>query len=178
MNKDSIETGLWRRGIIYTLLNNPKKIFSKLCHAMARSSVVPPLLRAWLHSIRGVQFSDRRAVFIGTNVLIDEKFPELVKIGRNVKITEGVKILTHFYDSSRTEHSFYKGNVTISDDVFIGTSAIISAPLTIGQGAIVAAGAVVTQDVRENDIVGGVPAKVIGKRGKTPPDNLSATHRN
>lgn len=52
----------------------------------------------------------------------------------------------------------------IGDDVWIGARAIVMAGTTIGSGAIVAAGAVVTRDVTPFAIVAGVPAKVIGYR--------------
>ena len=54
--------------------------------------------------------------------------------------------------------------VAIGDDVWIGTRAIILPGVRIGRGAIVAAGAVVTRDVNEFDIVGGNPARVIRSR--------------
>jgi maltose O-acetyltransferase len=54
--------------------------------------------------------------------------------------------------------------VVIEDYVFIGPRAIILPGVTIGKGAVVAAGAVVTKDVGEREIVGGVPAKKIGER--------------
>lgn len=54
-----------------------------------------------------------------------------------------------------------KGNIIVDDDVWIGERSIIMSGVTIGQGAVVAAGAVVTKDVPPYAIVGGVPAKVI-----------------
>ncbi|WP_022932605.1 CatB-related O-acetyltransferase [Treponema bryantii] len=54
-----------------------------------------------------------------------------------------------------------KGNIIVKDDVWIGTNAIICSGITIGQGAVVAAGAVVTKDVEPYSIVGGNPAKFI-----------------
>jgi len=55
--------------------------------------------------------------------------------------------------------------VIIKDDVWIGAHVCIPGGITIGHGAVVAAGAVVTKDVDDNTIVSGVPAQVIGKRG-------------
>lgn len=57
-----------------------------------------------------------------------------------------------------------KGDITVDDDVWIGHNAIILSGVHIGQGAIVAAGAVVTKDVPPYAIVGGNPAKVIKYR--------------
>lgn len=60
--------------------------------------------------------------------------------------------------------SFGKGNIVVNDDVWIGYGATIMSGVHIGQGAVVAAGTVVTKDVPPYAIVGGVPAKVIKYR--------------
>ena len=57
-----------------------------------------------------------------------------------------------------------KGDIIIGNDVWIGYEAVILAGVTIGDGAIIAARAVVTRDVPPYTIVGGVPAKPIRKR--------------
>lgn len=58
--------------------------------------------------------------------------------------------------------------VTFGEDVWIGTHAVILKGVTVGDGAVIAAGAVVTKDVPANAIVAGVPARVIGER--KPPE--------
>lgn len=60
--------------------------------------------------------------------------------------------------------SFGKGNIIIDDDVWIGYGATIMSEVHIGQGAIVAAGSIVTKDVPPYAIVAGNPAKVIKYR--------------
>lgn len=57
-----------------------------------------------------------------------------------------------------------KGDIVIGNDVWIGYEAVIMAGVTIGDGAIIGARAVVTKDVPPYTIVGGVPAKQIRKR--------------
>lgn len=70
-----------------------------------------------------------------------------------------VKIL-HVEESE----SFGKGDILIEDDVWIGYGATIMSGVHIGQGAIIAAGAVVTKDIPPYAIVGGIPAKIIKYR--------------
>lgn len=60
--------------------------------------------------------------------------------------------------------AFSKGNILIGDDVWIGFGAIIMSGVEIGQGAVVAAGAVVTNIVEPYAVVGGIPAKIIKYR--------------
>lgn len=62
------------------------------------------------------------------------------------------------------DEAFSKGDIVVDDDVWIGYGATIMSGTHIGQGAIVAADAVVTKDVPPYAIVGGVPAKVIKYR--------------
>lgn len=57
-----------------------------------------------------------------------------------------------------------KGDIVIEDDVWVGENALILSGVTIRQGAIVAAGAVVTKDVEPYSIVAGIPAKIIKYR--------------
>ncbi len=57
-----------------------------------------------------------------------------------------------------------KGDITVGNDVWIGYEAVILAGVTVGDGAIIGARAVVTKDVPPYAIVGGVPAKLIKKR--------------
>lgn len=62
------------------------------------------------------------------------------------------------------QEAFSKGDTVVDDDVWIGYGSIIMSGVHIGQGAIVAAGSVVTKDVPPYTIVGGNPAKVIKRR--------------
>lgn len=62
------------------------------------------------------------------------------------------------------DESYSKGPILIGDDVWIGHGALILSGVEIGQGAVVAAGSVVTKDVPPYAVVGGVPAKIIKYR--------------
>lgn len=93
-----------------------------------------------------------------------------VKIGNNVLIAAHVCIFSAnhvFSDPDRPIRSQgeTREGVEIGSDVWIGAGAKILDSVWIGRGAVVAAGAVVTRDVPEFTVVGGVPARIMRKRG-------------
>lgn len=87
-----------------------------------------------------------------------------VTIGDNVDIAQEANIWTAQHDYNSPVYHTNCLPVKIGDYVWIATRATILPGVTIGRGAVVAAGAIVTKDVPELSIVAGVPAKVIGKR--------------
>lgn len=89
-----------------------------------------------------------------------------LQIGSNVSISPEVMILTAEHGVNSPTFDGVLGKVTIGDYVWIGSRAIILPGVKLGEGAVVAAGAVVRKDVPPYTIVGGVPAKVIGQRNK------------
>ena len=89
-----------------------------------------------------------------------------VCIGSHVHLAQGITVtaLNHRYDDKKRridEQGVSTQLVVISDDVWIGANAVILPGVTIGRHAVVAAGAVVTKDVPDYCMVGGVPAKII-----------------
>ncbi len=89
-----------------------------------------------------------------------------VSIGSHVNLAQGITItaLNHNFSNASQridEQGISTQPVVISDDVWIGANAVILPGVTIGRHAVVAAGAVVTNDVPDYTVVGGVPAKVI-----------------
>jgi len=87
-----------------------------------------------------------------------------VKIGKNVNVSDGVVIITAKHDVNSAAFEAVYEPIIINDWAWIATNAIVLAGVTIGEGAVVAAGAIVTKDVLPYSIVGGNPAKVIGER--------------
>ncbi|MBM6665602.1 sugar O-acetyltransferase [Flavonifractor plautii] len=94
----------------------------------------------------GCKFQDQGGIFIGDGALI----------GHNVVLAT----LNHAA-SPKDRGSMIPAPIRIGKNVWVGANAVILPGVTIGDGAIVAAGAVVNRDVPENTVVGGVPAKVI-----------------
>lgn len=87
-----------------------------------------------------------------------------ITIGNNVSISHGVYIMTGSHDHQAKNFIGRFMPITIDDYVWIGVGAIILQNVHIGKGAVICAGAVVTKDVGDYEIVGGVPAKKIGER--------------
>ena len=89
-----------------------------------------------------------------------------VTIGDNVNLAQGITVtaLNHNFDDTSKridEQGISTKPVIIQDDVWIGANAVILPGVTIGSHAVIAAGAVVTEDVPSYTVVGGVPAKII-----------------
>ncbi len=87
-----------------------------------------------------------------------------IEIGENVSISAEVCILTADHDPASPAFAGRNRPVHVRDYAFIGTRAMILQGVTIGKGAVVAAGAVVTKDVAPFEIVAGCPARKIGLR--------------
>lgn len=89
-------------------------------------------------------------------------------IGRHVSISEGVKILTAGHDIDSSDFALRLAPVRISDWVWIGANALIMPGVTIGEGAVVGAGSVVTRDVQPYTVVAGSPARFVRSRHVQP----------
>ena len=89
-----------------------------------------------------------------------------IKVGDNVNFSTGVWIWTAEHDPQDPLFTAKGAPVIIGDYAWISCRTTILPGVTVGKGAVVAAGAVVTNNVPEYVIVAGVPAKIIGKRNR------------
>lgn len=115
----------------------------------------PLWTKNYLYRLAGVDLGED--VSIGFKARFDFYRPERIHVGDNTIIGENVVVLAH----EATQDEFRVGDVYIGEDVLIGTKATILPGVEIGDGATVAAGAVVTNDVPEDAFVGGIPAEEI-----------------
>ncbi len=112
-------------------------------------------LRPWLHKARGVHIGDN--VWISQFVYIDEAHPENIIIKENVTIGLRSTIFAHFY-SGNYEPGKKVGKVVVEKNVYIGPHCVIFHDVTIGEGAVIAAGSVVTKNVPPGVLYGPPPA--------------------
>lgn len=120
----------------------------------------------------GLEFRDGTKLKIGSSIIGDKALLDArngIEIKNNVNISSNVSIYTEQHDhrdpefKSNSDESF---KVVIDDRAWIGPNVIILSGVQIGEGAVVAGGAVVTKNVEPYTIVAGIPAKKIGDRNK------------
>lgn len=87
-----------------------------------------------------------------------------IAIGNNVNVSFQCCIITLQHDAKSTDFHCVAGKVCIEDHAWIGARALILSGVTIGEGAVVGAGSVVTKDIPPYAIVAGTPARKIGER--------------
>lgn len=105
-----------------------------------------------------------KGTVVGYNCELDGR--KGLTIGDNVNISSDVKFYTLQHDYNDKHFKAVGAPIEIKDYAWISVRAIILPGVTIGRGAVVAAGAVVTKNVPDCVIVGGIPAKIIGNRNK------------
>lgn len=139
-------------------------------------------LRLWLIPSDGkrAEWCKKHGVFAGVGDavrIMDRKIPlysRLIKFHNNIQVASDVHFVTHdatysvfnMLPDSRMGVAKYPehiGCIEVMDNVFIGSNTTILGGVRIGPNAIVAAGSLINKDVPEGSIVGGVPARVIGR---------------
>jgi acetyltransferase-like isoleucine patch superfamily enzyme len=173
-----------RRGEII-LPNDPEayrmreeSFITKKLVVQMNSTPNPDEIRNLLGQITGSEIDESVAIFtplninygkhtkIGKNVFInfDCVFLDLggITIEDNVQIAPKVSLLSEGHPTSPADrHSLIPKPIHIKKNAWIGAGATILQGVTIGENAVVAAGSVVSKDVPDNTIVGGIPAKFI-----------------
>jgi len=138
---------------------------NRILHIFART-VFPSGFRVFLNRRRGVKIG--RNVLIGINVFIDDDSPQLITIKDNVTIAAGCILIAHSRDLADYKQGEWFGDkpfrydaIIIEENAFIGVGSIILPGVTIGRGAIIGAGSVVSRNIPEYCMAMGVPAKVV-----------------
>ncbi len=137
-------------------------------------------IRRWFYQMLGAKFGKnvfpcrRVEVLLPKGLVLEDSvaigwFSELdarggIKVGHDTNISSHVKLITGSHDINDPKFTADFLPIHIGHHCWIGTGAIILQGVRIGDGAVVAAGAVVTKDVEPWTIVGGLPAKKIGER--------------
>jgi len=142
------------------------------------NSADPKAIRSLLSQITGSKIDESVAIFtplhinygkhtkIGKNVFInvDCVFLDLggITIEDNVLIAPKVSLLSEGHPlAPENRQSLVPGRIHIKKNAWIGAGATILPGVTIGENSVVAAGAVVSKDVPDNTVVGGIPAKIL-----------------
>jgi acetyltransferase-like isoleucine patch superfamily enzyme len=116
-------------------------------------------IRPWLQRMRGVKVG--KNVFFAQFVYIDDIHADQVTIGDNCTIGLRTTIFAHFYWGPRRANN--NGKVVIEKDVFVGPHCVILPNVTIGEGAVIKAGTVVTTNVPPHTFWGSAPAGPLGE---------------
>lgn len=139
-------------------------------------------LRKFLYRLAGMQLGQRSYIYSGAEI----RNPKGIRIGNdvivghnaildgrcgltiedNVNLSTGVWIWTMQHDHNCPDFSAVGGPVVVETNAWLSARTIVLPNLRIGQGCVVAAGAVVTKSTDEYHLYGGIPAKVIGVRNR------------
>lgn len=139
-------------------------------------------MRKWFYQIMGAKIGKntvlcrRVEVLLPKGLCLDNNvavgwFAELdarggISIGHDTNISSHVKLITGSHDIDDADYTADFRPIQVGHHCWLGTGAIVLQGVTIGDGAVVAAGAVVTKDIPPFEVWGGVPAKFIRKRNK------------
>lgn len=144
------------------ILGYCKYIFYKL----KKYKIAKPIYHNYTY-LQGVNIVNPVNVSIGNNCSFGGKVQlqayDKIEIGDNCMFAYGAVLVTATHDLNiyPMNLSFIKKPISIGSNVWVGTNALILPGVTVGDNAVIGAGAVVTKDVDKNSVVAGVPAKII-----------------
>ena len=143
-----------------------QKVFHMIAHNM-----IHPGARLWLYRRMGVNIGRDCVVEMYCN--LDDQFPELIFFDDHSGPSRYVTIVCHDDVAARTEHGSitrhgYVAPVRMKSYSAVGVGSILLPGVTLHEGAMVGAGAVVTKDVPPYSLAVGVPARVIKEFGPLP----------
>ncbi len=135
----------------------------------------------WLLRLFGAKIGKRKCLVYGTanifapwNLEMDNHScigphaniynKDLIRIGSHSVISQGAYLCTASHDYNSPDHTLITKPIIVGDHVWIAAEAFVGMGVTIGEGAVVAARAVVNKDVEPWTVVGGNPAKYIKDR--------------
>ena len=149
------QNALWH---IYRTVSPFKGVRNFVWVQLARYCPILPL-KNWIYKSRlRMEVGDHTAFAL--MVMVDVFFPERIHVGTNAVIGYNTTILAHEY----LIHEYRLGDVWIGDNVLIGANTTILPGVTIGDGAVVAAGSVVHKNVAAGTFVGGNPLRELGSQ--------------
>jgi galactoside O-acetyltransferase len=123
-----------------------------------------PFLRIYMLKLSGIKIGKR--VFINLGFTVIDDYRGMIEIEDEAAIASNVTVVSVSYPNESFISKEYKlskeAPVKIKKGAWIGTGVVILPGVTIGQGSIIGALALVNKDVPEFAIVGGVPAKILG----------------
>jgi acetyltransferase-like isoleucine patch superfamily enzyme len=130
---------------------------------------------------RSVRLTTKGGVTVGTHTIVNRGVTldgrGLLWVGAHVNISPEVMILTSDHDPNSPTFEDRKRSTVIGDRTWISSRAVVLPGADIGEGAIVAAGAVVHGSVAPWTIVAGNPARVIGQRSRDAQAELAGPYR-
>lgn len=146
----------------------PSHLFRKLFYQLSGMRIGKgSVVHMWANFFDPSGISIGEDTIVGDHVFLDGRAP--LTIGSHTDIASSVMIYNSEHDLEKEDFAARIEPVQIGDYVFVGPRVIILPGVKVGKGAVIAAGAVVTKDVPDFTIVGGVPAKVIGERKNKDP---------
>lgn len=149
----------------------PSHTFRKIIYSLAGMKIGQgSVIHMWANFFDPSGISIGEDTIVGDHVFLDGRAQ--LSIGNHVDIASSVMIYNSEHDLENDGFGARTEKVEIGDYVFIGPRAIILPGVKVGKGAVIAAGAVVTKDVPEFTIVGGVPASKISERKNKSPNYI------